>query len=84
MLFEDFVKKSEEPGKEEVKTLKKSYEQSITAEQFKSIKPETLIKYNGASYTVKDNDGIIMSIKDESGKEFKISLGVFNSSCAII
>lgn len=69
MIFEDF---------------KKRYEESITPEQFKSIKKGSTVRYNGFSYEVMDNDGFVLNVKDERGRTAKLNLGMFNKKGAII
>jgi hypothetical protein len=69
MLFEDF---------------KKKYEESITPEQFKSIKVGSTVKYGGFAYKVVDNDGFVLNVKDEHGRTAKLNLGMFNKKGAIV
>jgi hypothetical protein len=60
----------------------KSYGEKITLDQFKNIKPDQIINYEGSRYTVIKNDGFILTLKGEKGN-FTVNYSMFNRAGSI-
>ncbi len=57
----------------------KKYGQKIKASEFKAIKKGTELLYMGANYSVKDNDGYVLTLVPlDGGSEVRVNLGQFN------
>lgn len=67
-LFEQFVTEGT-----------KTYADRITLAKFKSIKPGTKLTYYGNSYTVKSNDGYVLTLTDPTdGETVDVNFNMFN------
>ena len=64
VLFEDFARKK--------------YMEPMKLSDFEKIPKGSSVMYMGAKYKVEDNNGAILTLKDEKGQKRIVNLGMFN------
>lgn len=64
-------------------SFKKGYHEKIQQSDFKEIETGKIVQYGGGRHEVIDNDGYILTLKNEDGKLTKVNLNQFNNKGAI-